>query len=333
MTEKSDQLLALFEPHRSFTRIFQDAYALVSADGHVLRYNQAFCTLTGKKAFELKRNVRFNDLLADPEPNGQLSALLHSNTPLRLDEIPILRVADSDTLQAIVTSFPYHDENQALLGVCLLLRDVTAESNLQGKYKQRHMESITDPLTKLYTRRYISSFMNDLRNRKDTSVEPDISVLLCDIDHFKSVNDNLGHGAGDHVLKLTAEVIRSQCRITDRVGRYGGEEFLVVLPNTTVHGACIVAEKIRRAVESADIQFEDKPVRVTISCGVAQLNGPSESDDELVHRADMGLYAAKKNGRNRSIVSRDTTYWTLDQDARPHREVSDSLTEPRPQSA
>lgn len=333
MTETAARLLALFEPHRNFTRIFQDAYVLVSADDMVLRYNQAFCTLTGKKAFELKRNVRFSDLLTDREPAGPLAALLHSDAPQRVDEIPIMRKSDSDVVQVIATSYPYHDENHEFLGVCLLFRDVTAESNLQGKYKQRHMESITDPLTKLYTRRYISSFMRELRTRMDAAGEADLSVLLCDIDHFKNVNDTLGHAAGDVVLKQAAELIRSQCRVTDRVARYGGEEFLVMLPGTGVQGACVVAEKIRRCVESAQIEYEGKRVPVTISCGVAQLTGTAEPDAELVHRADMGLYAAKKNGRNVSIVSRSAGFWVVDKDGHPSHEVTDSLSGARPQSA
>lgn len=333
MTETASKLLALFEPHRNFTRIFQDAYALVSAEGKVLRHNQAFCTLTGKTAYELKHNSLFYHLLVDPEPNGPLATLLDADTPQRVDEMPVLRKSDSNIVQVITSSYPYQDEKGRLLGVCLLFRDVTAESNLQGKYKQRQIESITDPLTKLYTRRYISSFMKEFHTKIGTAEEDEMSVVLLDIDHFKNVNDTLGHAAGDLVLKQVAELMRSQCRATDRLARYGGEEFLMVLPGTDLSGACAVAEKIRSSLESAQIEYEGKNLPVTISCGVAQWASHIETEAQLLHRADVGLYAAKKNGRNVSIVSKGDSFWVIGKDGRLTRELMDSQSGSSQQSA
>ena len=135
------------------------------------------------------------------------------------------------------------------------------------------------------------------------------SVLVLDLDHFKGVNDRFGHLAGDKVLKAVGQVLRQHLRVTDVGGRYGGEELMVILPQTGEGGCLVIAERLRVAVESLRIPWEDQDLLVTVSIGCATL-GPvgsadvaslrsQESDLELLSRADMALYAAKAGGRNR----------------------------------
>jgi diguanylate cyclase len=138
------------------------------------------------------------------------------------------------------------------------------------------------------------------------SGEP-LSLLMLDIDHFKSFNDNYGHLTGDHVLRLVAMSLKQSIKGQDVAARYGGEEFAVVLPKTALRQALTVADNIRRAVMSKQLKKRSTGEilgRITVSVGVSMLQ-PSENADCLIERADACLYAAKRNGRNRVICESD----------------------------
>jgi len=123
-------------------------------------------------------------------------------------------------------------------------------------------------------------------------------VLLMDIDLFKSVNDNYGHHVGDELIMLVAKTLREQCRKVDTLARWGGEEYLVLLPETTTEEAMSSANRIREAFAAKSVNTEQGQVQATISVGVASIRG-SESIDRLLQRADEALYRAKSEGRNR----------------------------------
>ncbi len=127
-----------------------------------------------------------------------------------------------------------------------------------------------------------------------------LSIVLLDIDHFKRVNDSHGHAVGDETLRVLSGVLVASVRNQDLVGRWGGEEFVLLLPETSVAGAAMVAEKIRRSVAEQVQQTGAKPPPVTVTLGVTEL-GDSRSLDEAVHRADVALYQGKAAGRNRVV--------------------------------
>lgn len=129
-----------------------------------------------------------------------------------------------------------------------------------------------------------------------------MSLVVLDIDKFKTINDTWGHQAGDRVLKYLARELSSQVRAQDFFGRYGGEEFVLVLPDTNRGGALKLADNLRRHIEGCGFKYKDQPVAVTISCGIAELQ-PNETALHAFERADTCLYAAKNNGRNRCEVS------------------------------
>jgi two-component system, cell cycle response regulator len=165
--------------------------------------------------------------------------------------------------------------------------------------------SSVDALTGLYNRRYVMDSMEAEINRAIRSGAP-ISVLMLDLDHFKSVNDNHGHAAGDLVLRHVGSVLRESCRVYDVPARYGGEEFCLLLPDTPVENSVTVAERIRRRLESKTVDYRDgSSLRITASIGVAALE---ENDSDkvfgsaaLIDRADRALYVAKDRGRNRVV--------------------------------
>ena len=164
--------------------------------------------------------------------------------------------------------------------------------------------AITDSITKLYVHRYFQLRLEEevARSRRYNST---ISLLMCDIDHFKSINDNYGHQQGDLILKEISKILRKNVRNTDIAARYGGEEFAIVLPETTQADAKIVAERIRRDVskyEFSSIIPGQPPLKCSISIGVAGFPLNADNKDQLIQKADSSLYRAKDMGRNKVIL-------------------------------
>lgn len=168
-------------------------------------------------------------------------------------------------------------------------------------YQELEKMATTDGLTGLYTRRAILEHLkNELKRATDRGIKT--SVLMIDIDYFKKFNDNYGHMTGDRILHQIAGVIAGGIREIDVVGRYGGEEFLAVLPETDAKGAELVARRLREAVGKSEIRLQDHSLHITVSIGVATFPDHSASLPELLDQADQALYAAKESGRNRVCV-------------------------------
>jgi len=160
----------------------------------------------------------------------------------------------------------------------------------------------TDPLTGLLNRRGFAEACAQMIDREAREQRP-VSALIFDIDHFKSINDSFGHAEGDEVLKLFANVVVNNLRLTDLSGRIGGEEFAALLP-CSIEEAMVAAERVREAFEASGVVCEDKPVATTVSIGVA--GGPASTElDVLLAAADTALYKAKRSGRNRVEASAD----------------------------
>jgi diguanylate cyclase (GGDEF)-like protein len=161
--------------------------------------------------------------------------------------------------------------------------------------------SITDSLTKAYNRQYLYQRLPDELERSRRYGDP-LALLLLDVDHFKKLNDTWGHPAGDFILKELVRLVHQAVREVDGLVRYGGEEFLLILPKTTAAGAADVGERIRSAVEQASFLWSDQKLQVTVSVGASSVAGPSDTDEQLLKRADDALYEAKAGGRNRVKV-------------------------------
>lgn len=155
-------------------------------------------------------------------------------------------------------------------------------------------KSIKDGLTDLFNHQYMNELLEE-KLKRIQATEEKLCIMMLDIDHFKLVNDTFGHQVGDRVLVKVAELIRENVMSSGYIGRYGGEEFIVVLPDTGLQKAAVIAEAIRRSVQEYDFSLEHR--RVTLSIGVVEYNG--EISHVLINKADMLLYQAKSSGRNK----------------------------------
>jgi two-component system cell cycle response regulator len=163
--------------------------------------------------------------------------------------------------------------------------------------------AVTDGLTGLHNRRYMETHLTSLLEQSAARGKP-LSVLLLDIDHFKSINDGYGHDAGDDVLREFAARVRRSIRNVDLACRYGGEEFVIVMPETDPGVAGMVAERLRRRIASErfSVGQTGQLIEVTISIGLAALSGLEDSAPAILKRADQALYRAKRDGRNRVVA-------------------------------
>lgn len=204
------------------------------------------------------------------------------------------------------------------VGFLLVMAEITAIggfiSGLRGKLRQRNrelgeaMEQIrelvnVDSLTGVYNRRRLFEVIKEESSRYSRS-PGSFSICLLDIDHFKQVNDTYGHQAGDAILQAVAQCVASDLRTIDCFGRYGGEEFLMVLPQTPLDGARVKAERVRARVASLRFPQISDDFRITVSIGVAEYHNGEDTDDTLL-RSDRALYQAKDAGRNAVRLSTD----------------------------
>jgi diguanylate cyclase (GGDEF)-like protein len=189
----------------------------------------------------------------------------------------------------------------------LLVSTLSLETALDVRriYLLEH-ENITDPLTGAYNRRYLDRRLNEevLRTRRYGFP---LAVLLIDIDHFKRINDEHGHPAGDLVLVALSRLVMDSVRKTDLVARYGGDELMVIAPHATPADAAELGERLRKKVEAQEIALENSgpvrlPLRVTISVGVADFRERTADSQGLIQAADQALYAAKQGGRNQVVL-------------------------------
>lgn len=192
-------------------------------------------------------------------------------------------------------------EARQIENVSILVEQLALEVKKINLYEKIQELAITDGLTGIYVRRHFLERLNEeLPRIKKYQLK--LSVLMIDLDHFKKCNDTYGHLVGDIVLKETARIMRDYIRQVDLIGRYGGEEFIIALPDTDKENALHVAERIRASVDANSFKAYDETINMTVSIGVAACSDDCDNVNELIDRADRALYKAKGTGRNKTVV-------------------------------
>ena len=212
----------------------------------------------------------------NPEINGQFNF-----SEEMLDEI-------QKNIEEIISNFPVPEDNKL---------DVIKKINFM--YSQTRYLSLTDALTGLYNRRHFNAEL-EREFMRSKRYGGDLCIAIIDIDFFKKINDTYGHLCGDYVLKEVAYLILENFRKTDMVFRYGGEEFVVLMTETSLENSLIPLERLRKTIENNNFIFKGEKIKVTISIG-AETNH-TESTEEFLNNADKALYQAKQSGRNQTVL-------------------------------
>ncbi|NRP73379.1 Response regulator PleD [Ensifer psoraleae] len=277
------------------------------ADVSVISDPQAALFEAAESSFDLVIvNANFDDY--DPL---RLCSQLRSLERTRF--IPILLVTEQGrdemvvrALELGVTDYVMRpvDPNELVARSLTQIRRKHCNDRLRASVQQTIELAITDDLTGLHNRRYLDNHLKLLMDRAAARGRP-LSICITDIDRFKYVNDTYGHDAGDEVLREFANRVRATVRGADLACRFGGEEFVIVMPDTTPEMAAIVAERLRLAVESRafPISRADTLHSVTASLGISSLRADGDTPEALLKRADTALYQAKNNGRNRVVAA------------------------------
>ncbi|HYM72569.1 MAG TPA: PleD family two-component system response regulator [Stellaceae bacterium] len=250
------------------------------------------------------------------------SLSMPDNDPLRLvsqwraseafRQLPILLLADEGELPRLAKGLDLGandylirpvDRNELLARVRSQVRRKRLQDRLRENYRRSLSLALTDELTGLFNRRYVIAHLEELLVRMAHDSLPETAVMMFDVDHFKSVNDRFGHPAGDDALRQLAERALRGVRSIDLVARLGGEEFIVVMPETSLPAAVTVAERLRHSIATEPFRIQTAGERqpITISVGVAAAE-PGDTVDRLLQRADEALYGAKNGGRNQVVV-------------------------------
>ena len=269
---------------------------------------------TVSEAIELTKTGNFDLVYASlnlkDEDALHICPLLRTNELTR--QLPILLIANDTDMTRVAKGLDLGandylmrplDPNELLARTRTQLRHKRHYERLKKNYEDSLALSLVDPLTGAFNRRYLDAHLPKMLARSQTALKP-MAALMVDIDHFKKVNDKYGHDAGDIVLKQVVGIIMNSLRPSDLVVRMGGEEFLIVMPETALTSALIIAERLRIRIEKLSITVKDskETFNVTISIGGAELTkDDTNAIEHLVKRADKALYKAKEDGRNRVI--------------------------------
>lgn len=286
--------------------------------------SRVFVFLQASQGFELKHNngvfnsekkkFDFRGTIVNFAIENKQRHYVSDTTEYR---VPIMPFETKNTRSVIAVPMLYENE---LLGLFVMLSEkrdfldtfqigllevLCNQASISIANAQLHAEieklATTDGLTGLYNHRRFQENLTEEFKRLNRNSFP-FSLMLTDIDYFKKVNDNYGHPVGDIVLKGVSKIIREEIRDVDVPARYGGEEFAIILPGTNAEGAKNIAERLRKAVMDTTFSADGKPLKITISIGIATAPLHAKGKEELIEKTDKALYHAKHNGRNQSVI-------------------------------
>ena len=304
-TAENEPMPLGFELHKMVLDQLHDAVCFVDPQRCILYWNGAAERLTGYSSNEVVGrhfDVGWLDHLA---PNG--CSLRDDDCPMRRSmdlgrpfrERLFLRHKDGRRICVDVRIMPVRDHDGTVIGGVEILCDATSSVVVESAFRQISEVADRDPLTGLANRRYLDRMLGQYLEQLERSAQP-LSLIMSDLDHFKQINDTWGHVVGDKALVQFSTVLQRQCRPVDLVARFGGEEFIVLLPGHPLETAAQIAERLRKSARTATPEDLGER-RITASFGVVQATA-GETAAQLLKRVDSALYRAKSKGRDRVEV-------------------------------
>jgi two-component system cell cycle response regulator len=298
---------------------------ILMIDDRVNAAQRVAASLTPIHKVDIEPNAQHALLRLQEEPYDMaiISLQLANFDPLRLcsqlrslertRNTPILVLADAEDEQRVLRALDLGvndyltrpiDRNELIARSRSQIRRKRYADSLRENVQASMDAAIIDPLTKLHNRRYLTSQLAAMIGDRQGRDAP-LSFIILDVDFFKKVNDTFGHDSGDSVLVETANRMRRFIRDNDILARFGGEEFVIVMPETDRQAAQRIAERLRIAIETTPyiVQRGTRQIKITASFGVATLDGRLETADDLARRADKALYEAKRTGRNKVVMA------------------------------
>jgi diguanylate cyclase (GGDEF)-like protein/PAS domain S-box-containing protein len=295
-----------------------NAVAIADLDANLSYANAAFLRLWGYQHESEILGKSAMEFWAHPEKAQSVITALHRNSSWVGELVANRR--DGSQFFAQLSASLVHDERGEPISMMASIIDITEPKRAEQKLIKANTELETrlarieelqaqleeqatrDPLTGLYNRRYFEDHMSQAIARADRYNYP-ISLVMIDIDHFKVVNDTHGHKAGDEMLIALSNLLQSQTRLMDTLCRYGGEEFVLVMPRANWESAYHRANQWRIAFQNLRVPFEDKTLNATFSVGIATISPENNDLEQAMREADIALYRSKSDGRNRVTVS------------------------------
>ena len=283
-----------------------DGVCQVDEDGRVTAWNKGAFRITGFKAENIigtncgNNAVRYlwEDNQEIPQADTPLPATLKDGR--RREAMIFFKHAEGYRVSTLARTFPILDEKGKTAGAIQIFSD--NKSVIAAYHQNKHVEQtvLFDALTGIGNRSHIEGKIRFTLEQFRTN-EISFGILFIDIDHFKEFNDTYGHLTGDKVLRVAANTLRQNLRFSDSCGRWGGEEFIVLVQDITKEGLEMVAEKLRTLVEHSGVEDDGKTLNITISIG-ATIAQPTDNIQSLLKRADELLYKSKQDGRNRVTI-------------------------------
>ncbi|MBN2107844.1 MAG: sensor domain-containing diguanylate cyclase [Deltaproteobacteria bacterium] len=272
-----------------------DGMCVIDREFHVLKINETFSKLFGikKKQAENKKCFELIPGIECHTPGCPLTKIINGESSPGYDVEK--KTADGSIISCIMSASAFRDPSGEFYGMVLNFKDITYRKQMEEKLREL---ATTDGLTKIYNRRHFLELSGQEFDRFKRYGAA-LSMLMVDVDNFKSVNDTFGHDIGDEALIVLAEIGKNILRKVDVFGRIGGEEFAALLPETDLNGAVSVAERLRQAIEASCLQTDKGTIHFSISIGAAQATERLNTMGDLLKATDKALYRAKENGRNR----------------------------------
>ena len=288
-----------------FSSLFEGVY-VVDQNRKIIFWNKACEQITGYTKEQVVNAHCFDNILRHVTKDGKelcfgCCPLHHTLKTGEINENQVyLHHAEGHRVPVQVKTIPVKDNDGNIIAGIEVFQDTRLIENLQHRNQSLHEMISLDDLTEILNRRFLNFYLKNAIAEAE-EFKHKFGILFIDIDDFKKINDNFGHDIGDQVLKVLATTLRNNIRMTDIVGRWGGEEFIVVLRVDSYEIMKFVAEKIRNLIKKSSYRFDDGEISVTVSIG-GTLYQEGDSVGSLVKRADKNMYESKLSGKDKSTI-------------------------------